>query len=825
MHQIKLIVLLASIASLAACGNIEVVSAGPAEGCTTDSDCQTSISCEIGVCNKSKGTCNYSVVEDKCLINDVCYNSGQEEPGVPCNVCRPELDEFGFVKKLCEEGQSCDAKNGECVGSSSDVCGDGALATSEGCDDGNTNTGDGCSDACVVEDGYTCAEAGVACVDVDECGADTSPCGANATCTNEPGTFSCACNEGFEGDGETCTDIDECAADTSPCKEDEICTNTDGSFSCEPIPTVEITFSVDMSCSGLAEFSAVAISGPFSEWCGGCHPLTDEDGDNIWTGTFEFKDGEVVEYKYIVDNFDGQEDLLDDVLSGGECAPVTDSNEYANRQVTASADVTINDTYGTCKTCDTVCEPGFDVAVGGACADIDECAAEVSPCEAANTACSNTEGSYECPCANGFLADEEGACQDIDECGQTEYFLNQTFDDVADSDGWKTEDEESVFTVENGIMVASISAGVGASISMSPATSDLLPGTTISFDFAFNQPVDGFIFDWWTCKDPQGSEECTKQVQEQVYDGKLGVTTLMSEADISPEEMEIGVLTNYEFTLPQATPGFLLIFAGTNEEGKVWSIDNFQIFANTTPCGVNGTCDNTDGGYQCTCDKGYELGEAGSCDDIDECASGNIECGDNASCINSPGSYACACDEGYEGDGYSCCPIDKNGYSPCGPQVNVPVKTVQNGGWEICLKDPYSNTLNYKDFGDCQGADMMLACRETGSDTIKLLAWAPMEDVMTETGPPGIEPGENSDVTHTANKTAWYNGINATLGSIGFAKGGDKVNKFACDLEKTGNEKMRLCWHLSPNFGGYRCGDAVGLNNDASWERLVFVRN
>ena len=51
------------------------------------------------------------------------------------------------------------------------------------------------------------------CLDIDEC--LDSPCDGNATCTNFDGGYSCACNEGFEGDGSpgNCTDesVDECA--------------------------------------------------------------------------------------------------------------------------------------------------------------------------------------------------------------------------------------------------------------------------------------------------------------------------------------------------------------------------------------------------------------------------------------------------------------------------------------------------------------------------------------------------------------------------------------------------------------------------------------
>ncbi|MEL7368600.1 MAG: calcium-binding EGF-like domain-containing protein, partial [Myxococcota bacterium] len=48
------------------------------------------------------------------------------------------------------------------------------------------------------------------CQDIDEC-MTMSPCSDNATCTNQPGSFTCACNDGYTGDGVTCT------AETADC--------------------------------------------------------------------------------------------------------------------------------------------------------------------------------------------------------------------------------------------------------------------------------------------------------------------------------------------------------------------------------------------------------------------------------------------------------------------------------------------------------------------------------------------------------------------------------------------------------------------------------
>ena len=40
-------------------------------------------------------------------------------------------------------------------------------------------------------------------LDINEC--STSPCGANAQCTDTQGSYTCACNDGYEMSGGTCT--------------------------------------------------------------------------------------------------------------------------------------------------------------------------------------------------------------------------------------------------------------------------------------------------------------------------------------------------------------------------------------------------------------------------------------------------------------------------------------------------------------------------------------------------------------------------------------------------------------------------------------------
>ena len=67
--------------------------------------------------------------------------------------------------------------------------------------------------------------------------------------------------------------------------------------------------------------------------------MTDADGDGIHSVTVDLPLGDF-EYKYAVDGFAGQEDLIDDMVNGGTCAPITDYYSYANRQFNVNLDYT-----------------------------------------------------------------------------------------------------------------------------------------------------------------------------------------------------------------------------------------------------------------------------------------------------------------------------------------------------------------------------------------------------------------------------------------------------------------------------------------------------
>jgi len=117
----------------------------------------------------------------------------------------------------------------------------------------------------------------------------------------------------------------------------------------------------------------------------------------------------------------------------------------------------------------------------------------------------------------------------------------------------------------------------------------------------------------------------------------------------------------------------------------------------------------------------------------------------------------------------------------------------------------------------CDGSLLMLACRPLGSDTLTVAAFAPREEVPLDVGP-------GRTAAHHANRVQWYYD---TETSWGFADEDVPVDRVPCDVEQSGDGGVsRLCWPMSGGRiqAGGRCGEAVGLDDEAGWERLAYHR-
>ena len=96
-------------------------------GLCQDSDstveCTDNLDCTTDLCNPVDGECNSSLLADKCLIDNVCYDTGDPNPEQPvCSACQSALDtddwsnvneESSCSDNLCHENDQCDA--GVCV--------------------------------------------------------------------------------------------------------------------------------------------------------------------------------------------------------------------------------------------------------------------------------------------------------------------------------------------------------------------------------------------------------------------------------------------------------------------------------------------------------------------------------------------------------------------------------------------------------------------------------------------------------------------------------------------------------------------------------------
>ena len=141
-------------------------------------------------------------------------------------------------------------------------------------------------------------------------------------------------------------------------------------------------------------------------------------------------------------------------------------------------------------------------------------------------------------------------------------------------------------------------------------------------------------------------------------------------------------------------------------------------------------------------------------------------------------------------------------------------------GWQRC----YAGTYDLDDaeregldtiLEDCEGAQLMLACRPVGADNFTLAAEGRFDEVTRDVG-------NGQDARHNHNGVDWYY---STGRSWGFAPEGIGVSRNSCDTTAEG-QAQRMCWHTSGNHldGGWSCGNDRGLNNNDGWERLVFTR-
>ncbi|XP_023931493.1 fibropellin-1 [Lingula anatina] len=309
--------------------------------------------------------CNPNTTEG-CFCNDGYLWSSNKCVLVKDCGC---LDDMGNYRQAGESwiNDDCSIKY-ECQGDENIVS--TPVACDKNADCGLFNGKQGCQ----CREGYK--GDGFNCTDIDECGGPSDDCAQ--ICINVPGTFNCACNNGFtlNTNLKDCDDINECLQpDNGGCNQH--CTNTIGSRTCSCDDGYFLDMADHATCKDIDECK---------DNNGGCEQVCTNK-----VGTFECS----CNTGYVLRS------------DGANC---DDINECAT--LNGGCDHTCENSVGSyqCK-----CHKGYMLLEDEhMCKDIDECATDNGGC---NQTCKNTEGAYYCSCHDGFTMDADGKnCNNNDEC-------------------------------------------------------------------------------------------------------------------------------------------------------------------------------------------------------------------------------------------------------------------------------------------------------------------------------------------------------------------------------------------------------------------------
>ncbi|KAL9954064.1 hypothetical protein ACROYT_G041555 [Oculina patagonica] len=518
---------------------------------------------------------------------------------------------------------------------------DECLANTHDCDSLATCTNTDGSFTCACNVGYT--GNGKSCSDVDECTANTHDCDLSATCTNTDGSFTCACDAGYTGDGKSCSDVDECTANTHDCDLSATCTNTDGSLTC----VCHAGYTGDgKSCSDIDECAAnthdcdllATCTNTDGSFTCACNEGYTGDGKSCSEQCRQLVFGaeQTFEGKRLINHVIRVHDVMMAPFCDALCYMEDNCTSYnlMRRSEAEGYKCELNNSTHEGNENDLEEDPNYDYrGTKSACVS--------NPCKNKATCQTGfTDKGYRCLCTPGFQGQQ---CQyDIDECA------SGTDDCSADA---------------------------------------VCNNTKGSYNCSCKS---GYYGDGRICED---TDECASGTH-----------------DCSADAVCNNTKGSYNCSCKPGYSG-----DGLNCE------DIDECASETHDCSADAVCNNNKGSYNCSCKSGY-YGDGRNCEDIDECASGTHDCSADAVCNNTKGSYNCSCKPGYYGDGRICEVLqckelyERNLTNERNPYCGLGACGFEH--WTLVMKiDGSKDTFRYHSDLWSNNETFYLAGGETGLDT------------------------------------------------------------------------------------------------------------
>lgn len=310
------------------------------------------------------------------------------------------------------------------------------------------------------------------------------------------------------------------------------------------------------------------------------------------------------------------------------------------------------------------CPSGFE-GDGKSCTDIDECASEsLNECDK-HARCINHDGDYDCECEVGFLGDGV-TCMPSATCSEDNNTCHPDALCMSEESGISCECMEG-FEGDGRVCADIDECATDTASCGDAATCQNLRGKyECSCELPFvGEGKDGCreacsvaLEDSEKC-DPDGHARCrlSKEGEASCSSCESGY---LGDGKSCTADDECSALGCGDNTVCAGDAGDRRCECAPGYDGDASSgCQDINECDDAGSCGGDNTrCINTDGGFVCGCEDGFERVD-GECKNIDECARDLDLCDPMAECKDTSPGYECSCKEGYEGDGRGCADIDE----------------------------------------------------------------------------------------------------------------------------------------------------------------------